>query len=91
MFTAIRCRSAASDGWLPAEPAYTCEACGSTEDRAERRWLEAHERWSYNSKSSLQSLRRLVCLCSECHHVTHYGLAEIQGAADQALGGVRAA
>lgn len=64
---------------------YTCEACGAPEGRGERRWVEAHERWSYNSKRSVQSLRRLVCLCSDCHRVTHYGLAEIQGTADQAL------
>ena len=34
---------------------------------------------------SLQSLRRLVCLCTDCHRTTHYGLAELQGNADDAL------
>ena len=64
---------------------YTCEACGAAENRADRRWLEAHERWKYDHRASTQSLRRLVCLCADCHRVTHYGLAEVQGTAEQAL------
>ncbi len=64
---------------------YICEACGATEDRAARRWLEAHERWRYDAKQSIQSLRRLVCLCTDCHRATHYGLAELEGNADDAL------
>lgn len=62
----------------------TCEACGATEDRAEQRWLEAHERWAYDAKRNIQSLRRLVCLCTDCHRTTHYGLAEVHGTAEQA-------
>jgi hypothetical protein len=27
-----------------------------------RRWLEAHERWSYDECSGVQALRRLICL-----------------------------
>lgn len=64
---------------------YACEACGATEAREARRWLEAHERWAYDAKNSIQSLRRLVCLCTDCHRTTHYGLAELQGNADDAL------
>lgn len=64
---------------------YACEVCGATENRVERRWLEAHERWAYDSKRNVQSLRRLVCLCAECHRTTHYGLAEVRGTADEAL------
>lgn len=64
---------------------YGCEACGATEDRGSQRWLEAHERWRYDAKHSIQSLRRLVCLCTDCHRTTHYGLAELQGHADEAL------
>lgn len=64
---------------------YSCEACGAAENRAEQRWLEAHERWAYDAKRSVQTLRRLVCLCTDCHRTTHYGLAEVQGMADQAF------
>lgn len=63
----------------------TCEACGAGEDRAAGRWLEAHERWAYDATRSVQTLRRLVCLCTDCHRSTHYGLAEVQGNAEQAF------
>lgn len=63
---------------------YVCEACGTAESRPERRWLEAHERWAYDSRTSVQALRRLVCLCGDCHRVTHYGLAEVQERAAEA-------
>jgi Domain of unknown function (DUF5710) len=56
-----------------------CEACGQGEDRPRRRWLEAHERWAYDERARVQSLRRLVCLCTDCHTATHIGLAGIKG------------
>lgn len=62
-----------------------CEACGRDKDREARRWLEAHERWSYDEASGVQSLRRLICLCSDCHRSTHFGLAEVQGRREQAM------
>ena len=33
----------------------------------------------------MQRLRRLVCFCSDCHTVTHFGLAQLRGVADQAF------
>ncbi|MGH3790326.1 MAG: DUF5710 domain-containing protein, partial [Pseudonocardiaceae bacterium] len=62
-----------------------CEACGRAGDPAARRWLEAHERWAYDCGGGVQTLRRLVCLCTGCHTATHYGLAQVSGKADQAL------
>jgi CRP-like cAMP-binding protein len=62
-----------------------CEACGAIEDRADRRWLEAHERWDYEHQANTRTLRRLVCVCTDCHRVTHCGLAEVQDVADHAL------
>lgn len=62
-----------------------CEICGATEDRAARRRLEAHERWAYNDATGVQTLRRLICLCSDCHLSTHLGYANVTGRADQAL------
>lgn len=61
-----------------------CEACGRGEDRARRRWLEAHERWAYDDESRVQTLRRLVCLCTDCHTATHIGLAGIRGRGEEA-------
>jgi Domain of unknown function (DUF5710) len=52
---------------------HRCEVCGAVGDREARRWLEAHERWAYNQATRTQVLRRLICLCTDCHHVTHYG------------------
>lgn len=56
-----------------------CETCGAPEDRSRRRWLEVHERWSYDEPTQVQRLGRLICLCSDCHTATHYGLAGIRG------------
>lgn len=66
-----------------------CEACGATEDRERLRWLEAHERWEYNEQTNVQTLRRLVCLCTDCHTTTHFGLAQIRGKDKVALAHLR--
>lgn len=52
-----------------------CEICGATENRDAKQWLEVHERWIYDDLTRIQILKRLICLCSDCHHVTHYGFA----------------
>src|SRR6201991_4309246 len=62
-----------------------CEVCGAGQDRAMKRWLEAHERWAYDDRTGVQALRRLICLCSDCHLSTHLGYANVTGRADQAL------
>ncbi|GGM34109.1 hypothetical protein GCM10012275_01840 [Longimycelium tulufanense] len=64
---------------------HRCEACGQREERATRRWLEAHERWAYDDAGRVQTLRRLICLCTPCHTATHFGLATVRGVQDQAL------
>jgi hypothetical protein len=56
-----------------------CEICQRCEDRESRRWLEAHERWAYDDKTKVQALRRLICLCTDCHTATHFGLASLKG------------
>lgn len=33
----------------------------------------------------MQALRRLICLCSPCHLVTHFGYANVTGPSDEAL------
>ncbi|MDQ2709361.1 MAG: DUF5710 domain-containing protein [Actinomycetota bacterium] len=62
-----------------------CEICDRPEDRDTRRRLEAHERWAYDDATGVQALRRLICLCSDCHLSTHLGYANVTGQADQAL------
>ncbi|WP_423464241.1 DUF5710 domain-containing protein [Promicromonospora sp. MS192] len=56
-----------------------CEICGAAEDRPTRRWLEAHERWVYDDAHGTQTLARLICLCTDCHTVTHFGFAQVRG------------
>ena len=62
-----------------------CEVCGRAADRDTGRWLEAHERWAYDSEARVQSLRRLICLCTDCHQTTHFGLASVKGKDKEAL------
>ncbi|MFD8563393.1 DUF5710 domain-containing protein [Streptosporangium canum] len=68
---------------------HRCEACGRGEDRDTKRWLEAHERWSYDISTRTQMLKRLVCLCTDCHTATHMGLAQVQGKSAQATAHLR--
>lgn len=68
---------------------YRCECCGvDTRDRANGTRMECHERWDWQGSgrgTGRQVLRRLVGLCRECHGATHYGLAELQGRAEEAM------
>ncbi|MDX2709175.1 DUF5710 domain-containing protein, partial [Streptomyces sp. PA03-6a] len=61
-----------------------CEACGVGQDQASKRRLEAHERWIFDDTRRIQTLKRLICLCTDCHTVTHFGFAQIRGLAPQA-------
>jgi len=61
-----------------------CEVCHRSQDRDAHRWLEAHERWAYDDSNNVQALRRLICLCTDCHTATHFGLASINGKSAEA-------
>jgi Domain of unknown function (DUF5710) len=61
-----------------------CEACSRGRAPAEGRGLEVHERWLYQETTAVQVLRRLICLCTDCHTATHMGLAGLRGIADKA-------
>nr|WTB28623.1 DUF5710 domain-containing protein [Streptomyces sp. NBC_00830] len=62
-----------------------CEICGATQDASIPRWLEGHERWAYDEERGVQTLRRLICLCTACHHVTHFGFAQVTGREEEAF------
>ncbi|MGW1682311.1 DUF5710 domain-containing protein [Saccharopolyspora sp. NPDC002376] len=66
-----------------------CEICQRGEDRDVRRWLEAHERWAYDDRTRTQALRRLICVCTDCHTTTHFGLAQVKGIDARALAHLR--
>ncbi|MBO4209336.1 DUF5710 domain-containing protein [Micromonospora echinofusca] len=63
-----------------------CEVCDRSAAPQQKRWLEVHERWSYDDADLVQRLGRLICLCTDCHTVTHFGLAQIKGLEQQAFG-----
>ena len=62
-----------------------CEACGRRRDPDAGIRMEAHERWGFDDARRVQVLRRLICLCNDCHGATHFGLANVQGRSAQAL------
>jgi hypothetical protein len=63
---------------------HRCEACGSERDSETGVYLEAHERWAFLS-GNVQVLKRLICLCTPCHEVTHFGLATVRERDAEAL------
>jgi Domain of unknown function (DUF5710) len=89
-FTNVRSCVAAKD-WerlrrtIVNRAAQRCEVCAASADRDAQRWLEVHERWTYDSAATVQRLGRLICLCTECHMATHFGLAQLKGLEEQAL------
>lgn len=56
-----------------------CEICGASANPKKKVYLEAHERWHYDEGSGVQSLRRIISLCTPCHLVTHWGYARVSG------------
>lgn len=54
-----------------------CDICGQ---RAY--FLEAHEQWEYDMKKHIQRSVRIRPLCTNCHKVKHWGLAQLQGELD---------
>jgi len=62
-----------------------CEVCGTAPGASGKPRLEAHERWNFDEATRTQTLKRLICLCSNCHMVTHFGLAQVRGLEARAL------
>ncbi len=56
-----------------------CEVCHRGPDRDLGRHLAVHERWAFDERRFIQHLRRLICLCSDCHLTTHMGFARVKG------------
>lgn len=62
-----------------------CETCGVKPNKDLKQYLEAHERWGYDETTGVQTLKRLVALCTSCHQATHMGLAQVNGNEERAL------
>jgi hypothetical protein len=56
---------------------HRCEVCGAAERPAEAWWLHTHERFGFDDALGVQALRRLVCVCPDCHEAIHFGLAQV--------------
>ncbi|HEX9897146.1 MAG TPA: HNH endonuclease [Dehalococcoidales bacterium] len=39
--------------------------------------LNCHEIWEYDDQNNIQKLKGFIALCDMCHHVKHFGLAQI--------------
>ena len=52
---------------------HRCECCGAKRFK----YLEAHERWTFNYATQTQKLVRIIALCRLCHQATHYGHSKV--------------
>ncbi len=56
-----------------------CAICGR-----KTKYLDAHERWSYDAKNRIQKLEDVICVCKSCHSVIHIGLTQLRGDEERA-------
>ena len=61
---------------------HKCEVCGG---RGKKHPLEAHERWSYDDNTHVQTLVGIEALCPLCHMVRHMGRTISLGLGDVAM------
>ena len=65
-----------------AKAYYICEICQGV---GPKHPVEAHEVFSFDNKTLIQKLEKMIALCPSCHQCAHFGLAELQGKRKQAL------
>lgn len=56
-----------------------CTVCGRETDK-----LEAHERWSYDTKKGVQKLEDVVAVCHDCHAAIHIERTQLKGNPEKA-------
>ena len=56
-----------------------CMICGK-----QTKYLDAHERWSYDEKSCVQKLEEIIAVCKDCHSVIHIGYTQLKGNEERA-------
>ncbi len=59
-----------------------CQICGGV---GPKHPVEAHEIFSYDATTGVQTLDEILALCPSCHQVKHIGLAQVNGKFDQAV------
>ena len=69
---------------------YRCEICNDVGTGQGYNWpVECHEVWGYDDVEHVQTLIRLIALCSRCHLVKHIGRAQLMGKHDLAVAHMR--
>jgi hypothetical protein len=61
---------------------HRCELCGQVGTKGR---LDAHEVWRYDDQAHVQTLVRLICLCTACHAVKHWGHTATVGFQEEAV------
>ena len=56
-----------------------CMICGK-----QTKYLDAHERWSYDEKSCVQKPEDIIAVCKDCHSVIHIGYTQLKGNEERA-------
>ncbi len=56
-----------------------CVICGK-----KTKFLDAHERWSFDQEKCVQKLEDIIAVCKDCHSVIHIGFTSIKGDIERA-------
>ncbi len=56
-----------------------CAICGRR-----TKFLEAHEKWSYDINTGTQKLEDVIAVCKDCHSVIHIGRTSLKGDIERA-------
>ena len=56
-----------------------CAICGK-----QTKFLDAHERWSYDEKKGVQKLEEVIAVCKDCHSAIHIGFTSLKGNLERA-------
>jgi hypothetical protein len=59
-----------------------CRVCGG---RGPQWPVEADEAWDYDDETRTQTLKGVIALCPDCHHIRHWGKTSVDGNEEEAL------
>jgi len=54
----------------------TCSICGAKQKTSGD--MHCHEDWNFDLSNQTQTLNKLVCVCSRCHNVIHWGSSQLR-------------